>query len=412
MRKIADEEEKAQKKRGEGRPKSSQKSVKSVGAPEDETSTDSEQGEGEDDDISPPVHESLAGATETNPFEKASRTVFLSNVSTEAITSKSAKKTLLSHLGSLFPSLSKSAAPPKIESIRFRSTAFSSTKIPKRAAFAKQELMDTTMKSTNAYVVYSTVAAARSALQLNGTVVLDRHLRVDSVSNPAPIDHKRCVFVGNLDFVDEEAEDEDQKRKKKNAPGDVEEGLWRTFCEHAPGDKDQKSDGGAGKSVESVRVVRDRLTRVGKGFAYVQFWDENCVEAALLLDGKKFPPLLPRKLRVTRAKRLPKASGRSDVGAGSNPNKTPLRGATSAANKSLLGHGTAAKFRSSNRSGERGSVGEASEKMAVFEGHRATGNNGPGFKLKTKSRGAKKSGKPKNRSTRRAKAFRAGQKGQ
>jgi nucleolar protein 12 len=44
----------------------------------------------------------------------------------------------------------------------------------------------------------------------------------------------------------------------------VEEGLWRTF-------------GQQGK-VENVRVVRDPKTRVGKGFAYVQFY----VSSALL----------------------------------------------------------------------------------------------------------------------------------
>ena len=112
--------------------------------------------------------------------------------------------------------------------------------------------------------MYSIRAAAReSARRLNGTVVLDRHLRVDEVSHPAKIDHRRCVFVGNLGFVDDESqikavEDAESGRKSRKTPaGDVEEGLWRQFML-------------AGK-VESVRVVRDAKTRVGKGFAYVQF---------------------------------------------------------------------------------------------------------------------------------------------
>ncbi|CCF38047.1 nucleolar protein 12, partial [Colletotrichum higginsianum] len=55
--------------------------------------------------------------------------------------------------------------------------------------------MNETTKSANAYVVFSTPAAARKVCaELNGTIVLDRHLRVDSVAHPAPTDHRRCVF--------------------------------------------------------------------------------------------------------------------------------------------------------------------------------------------------------------------------
>ncbi|KAF2099319.1 RNA-binding domain-containing protein, partial [Rhizodiscina lignyota] len=219
---------------------------------------------------SPPQHETLTG--EASDLEKAARTVFLGNVSSTAITSKSARKKLLAHLSSHLSSLETHTPPHKLESLRFRSTAFASA-IPKRAAFAKQELMDATTKSTNAYAVYSTKEGAREAAKhLNGTVILDRYLRVDEVAHPAKVDHRRCVFVGNLGFE----------------PSDVEEGLWREF--------------GKAGIVESVRVVRDAKTRVGKGFAYVQFTDENAVEAALLFNDKKFPPMLPRKLRVVRAK--------------------------------------------------------------------------------------------------------------
>jgi len=214
--------------------------------------------------VAPLVHESL----EQDPLEKASRTVFLSNVSTEAITSRAAKKRLLSHLSSV---LDKVASPMQsIISLRFRSIPVSSTSIPKRAAYIKKAVMDATTKSTNAYVVYSTASAARLAVsQLNATTVLGRHLRVDSVAHPSPTDHRRCVFVGNLGFVDDESllkvnitedgKEQVEKRKRTKSPMDVEEGLWRVF-----GDR-------AGK-VESVRVVRDSKTRVGKGFAYVQFY--------------------------------------------------------------------------------------------------------------------------------------------
>ena len=212
-----------------------------------------------------PQHESLGSSKDTIDLEKASRTVFLANVSTLAIKSKASKRLLLDHLASFFPSLPAHKPVHKVESIRFRSTAFATSYVPKKAAFAKKELMDSTTKSTNAYAVYSTALAAREATKcLNGTTVLDRHLRVDGVAHPAKTDHRRCVFVGNLGFVDDEstiraAEDEDSNKKPRKAkePGDIEEGLWRQFSK-------------AG-TVESVRVVRDKTTRVGKGIAYVQF---------------------------------------------------------------------------------------------------------------------------------------------
>ena len=47
-----------------------------------------------------PLHESLAPTKEKTEIEKASRTVFLANVSTKAISSKSAKKILLTHMSS------------------------------------------------------------------------------------------------------------------------------------------------------------------------------------------------------------------------------------------------------------------------------------------------------------------------
>jgi nucleolar protein 12 len=166
-------------------------------------------------------------------------------------------------MASFLPSLPappEGKPPHKVESLRFRSTAYA-TALPKKAAFAKKDLMAATTKSTNAYVVYSTAYAAREAAKrLNGTVVLDRHLRVDEVAHPAKTDHRRCVFVGNLGFVDDESlldQGGENERKRSKIPSDIEEGLWRQFSK-------------AGV-VESVRVVRDEKTRVGKGFAYVQF---------------------------------------------------------------------------------------------------------------------------------------------
>ncbi|EEA22206.1 Nucleolar protein 12 [Talaromyces marneffei ATCC 18224] len=393
MQKLAREEEREKARRKTEKSKGDDEGdaeSKASAESDEENSVDSEQ----DDDAPPPAHETVSGAAEAQELDKSNRTVFLGNVSNSAITSKSDKKALLAHLSSFLSKLPKSDTAHKIESIRFRSTAYGTEKgVPRRAAFAHKETMDSTTLSTNAYVVYSTpIAAQKAPGALNGTVVLGRHLRVDNVAHPAAIDNKRCVFVGNLDFVgqekDENDDEETPKKKKNSPPADVEEGLWRTFNANT-GVAGKKNAGGG--NVESVRVVRDQATRVGKGFAYVQFHDENCVEAALLLDGKKFPPLLPRKLRVTRARKMSKKRD-------SNPRRVPatdsahstLRGRV----KKLLGRAGAAKI----QNGDDG-------KPFIFEGQRAVEKTD---QFKFKRRGSKGSkGKPKNRSSKRAEAYRA-----
>ena len=354
-----------------------------------------------------PTHETVI--SKNTDIEQSNRTVFLGNVSTQAIKSKSAKKVLLRHLASFLPSLPVEPRHHKIESVRFRSTAFAGgNHIPKRASFAHKEVMDETTPSTNAYVVYSSVQAARKApAALNGTRVLDRHLRVDSVAHPSEINHKRCVFVGNLDFVDQQVAaddntDEKKKKKKRAPPADVEEGLWRVFnnIQLSSGEEDNKSvskeeEATIGKRgiVESVRVIRDRATRVGKGFAYVQFYDANNVEEALLADGKSFKPMLPRKLRVVRAKKV--VSKKSGTPSSSRAVVLGRDRTLQGRAPKLLGKGGAAKLK-------------RDQPAAVFEGHRAT-KDGSSIKVKTKSRGSKANGKgkPQNRSSRRAAAYKA-----
>lgn len=361
----------------------------------------------------PPQHETQQAAD--NELSKANRTVFLGNVSTTAIGSKSARKTLIAHLSSFFASLptSKPGEPKhKLESIRFRSTPYASA-IPKKAAFARKEVMDATSSSTNAYAVYSSQALAREAAKnLNGTVVLDRHLRVDEVAHPAKVDHKRCVFVGNLGFVNDETNIQDaneeegrKKRKRGKEPADVEEGLWRAF--------------GKCGTVESVRVIRDSTTRVGKGIAYVQFEDANAVEAALLMDEKKFPPMLPRKLRVSRAKaqrrNVKPGSGKPTArpsGNGYQRKVTSEEASKMGRTGKLFGRAAAAQVKSSGAPRDGSGNAQLGDRIRkpesfVFEGHRASSKAGKsGLKL---GRPAKK-GKPTSRSAKRGAAYKAGDK--
>ena len=82
---------------------------------------------------------------------------------------------------------------------------------------------------------------------------------------------RRCVFVGNLDFVDDDKsvrEEEAQRRAKGRQGGQGQErgrrrtwreGLWRELAKAGKGGGACARGQGCGK------------TRVGKGFAYVQF---------------------------------------------------------------------------------------------------------------------------------------------
>lgn len=354
-----------------------------------------------DGEISPPPKHETQEAFDSE-LVKANRTVFLGNVSTSAISSKAARKTLIRHLSSFFKHV-PGEAKPKIESLRFRSTPYASA-IPKKAAYARKDLMEATSKSTNAYAVYSSPLLAREAAKhLNGSTVLERHLRVDLVSHPSPIDHRRCVFVGGLGFVNDESniqdadqEDGREKRKKSKQPADIEEGLWQAF--------------GRCGTVESVRVIRDSSTRVGKGVAYVQFEDANAVEAALLFDGKKFPPMLPRKLRVERAKAQRKnarpGSGRPVL---SKPSAIGYQRKMTGEEASRLGRaekllGRAAAAQMKRAKGLQSSSDELRKpEHFVFEGHRASSTSGKaGLKL-----GRKKKGKPSTRSARRGASYKA-----
>ncbi|ELR02761.1 Nucleolar protein 12 [Pseudogymnoascus destructans] len=431
LSKLAKEEEKEEAERKAERKLKRQKLLVEQGEQssedEDEEMADAEDADSDEEkpktrqtpkDV--PMHESLTVDKETSELEKAARTVFLANVSTNAITDKKAKKTLMDHMGSFIDDLPPpldGSPKPKVESIRFRSTAYEST-LPKKASFATKALMAATTKSTNAYVVYTSSFAAREAAKrLNSTVVLDRHLRVDGVAHPAKTDHRRCVFVGNLGFVDDESmmdEGDETQRKRSKIPSDIEEGLWRQF-------------GKAGE-VESVRVVRDEKTRVGKGFAYVQFKDANAVEAALLFNEKKFPPMLPRVLRVTRAKAMKKTANaqkresapRPTIKGPNNPNNVVIYNPKMSAQQQslqgragkLLGRAGAAQFRKREEGGKSqertGGVGQAvaagikGPEAFIFEGYRASSKSGKPKDLKLGGKNVKGKGRPKTRSSQRA----------
>ncbi|KAG0708415.1 hypothetical protein DFH29DRAFT_1045094 [Suillus ampliporus] len=308
------------------------------------------------------------------------RTIFVGNLSSEIAQKRPLQKQLYKHILSLVPTA-------KIESTRFRSVAFQNptTKLPdddgkekaprqhdrdrasswrkinptadepkkdekkfltpnqkKKVAFINHELHPSA-DSVNAYVVFAypspakerpsnlppppTVMdpheAARLAVEkCNGTVFMDRTIRVDSLGRPADSngkqtallgtfagDPKSSVFVGNLDFASKE---EDLRV------------FFETLITAERGAPSHASDA-SNHWVSRVRIVRDKDTQLGKGFAYVQFTDRVCVDEVLAMEESKIK-FAKRKLRVQRCKMLPKGSA-ADKSATSKTASTSNAGA-------------------------------------------------------------------------------------
>lgn len=179
----------------------------------------------------------------------------------------------------------------------------------KRIAFIRHEL-HSGVDAVNAYVVFAHPipdagarpanvpppaptmdpyeAARLAAERCDGTVFMERTIRVDRVGKggdgaqgpSVPVgDPKLTIFVGNLDFASKE---EDLRAffealvvKERGAPGEASE----ESSEDEDEDSAEEGEAGEGKSsvpkprtwVKRVRIVRDKDTQLGKGFAYVQF---------------------------------------------------------------------------------------------------------------------------------------------
>ncbi|XP_034805223.3 RNA-binding protein 34 isoform X2 [Pan paniscus] len=121
-------------------------------------------------------------------------------------------------------------------------------------------------KNINAYVVFKEESAATQALKRNGAQIADGfRIRVDLASETSSRD-KRSVFVGNLPYKVEES------------------AVEKHFLDCG--------------SIMAVRIVRDKMTGIGKGFGYVLFENTDSVHLALKLNNSE---LMGRKLRVMRS---------------------------------------------------------------------------------------------------------------
>ncbi|XP_043332992.1 RNA-binding protein 34 isoform X2 [Cervus elaphus] len=126
----------------------------------------------------------------------------------------------------------------QIESVRFRSLIPAEGTLSKKLAAIKRKIHPD-QKNINAYVVFKDESAATKALERNGAQFAEGfRVRVDLATETSSRD-KRSVFVGNLPYKVEES------------------AVEKHFL--------------ACGNVVAVRIVRDQVTGVGRGFGYVLF---------------------------------------------------------------------------------------------------------------------------------------------
>ncbi|KAF4603695.1 hypothetical protein EYR40_000863 [Pleurotus pulmonarius] len=161
-------------------------------------------------------------------------------------------------------------------------------------------------------------AALFAAKEADGTTFMERIIRVDIAEKNSSSslhdtmgDPRLSIFVGNLDF----ASTEQDLRVYFEGVVATERGP--------PPESDKESTW-----VTRVRIVRDKDTQLGKGFAYVQFIDRECVDEMLSMEEGKLR-FAKRKLRVQRCKVLPNKSSTSSSsteknGKGNRPQPEPI----------------------------------------------------------------------------------------
>ncbi|XP_017882378.1 RNA-binding protein 34-like [Ceratina calcarata] len=150
----------------------------------------------------------------------------------------------------------------EIDTIRLRGMVPKELSMSKKVA-AITKNVHPKIKSVYAYIRFVNIESVKAALSLNDTEFEGNHLRVDAADKSVKYDQKKSVFLGNLNF-------------------NIEDNAVRKHFEQCG-------------EIESVRVVRDGKTRIGKGFGYVNFKNADSVALALELDGTM---LQKREVRV------------------------------------------------------------------------------------------------------------------
>ncbi|XP_045459989.1 RNA-binding protein 34 [Harmonia axyridis] len=142
----------------------------------------------------------------------------------------------------------------KVESVRFRCPPVKNINSSKKVTVIKGEYHPE-RSSWISYVKFQTEEDAKKALEANGEIYKDHHLRVSICKSDEKHDESKAIFIGNL------------------TPNTEDDQLWQTF----------QSCG----NIESVRIVRDSNTGMGKGFAYINFTSSDSVQLALEMEDVK-----------------------------------------------------------------------------------------------------------------------------
>ncbi|PBC33872.1 RNA-binding protein [Apis cerana cerana] len=201
---------------------------------DDDISDEEEEEEGEEENkvqknSSSNKNNKISMDTSLEEIKEDEKTIFVGNLPKD-VTKKKLKK-LFKQFG-------------KIDTIRLRGKIAKSANVSKRVAAIKNELHPK-LKSVYAYIKFVSKESVKESLSINGTEFEGNDLRVNA-SNKS----------------------ENKFDSKKNIDDN-------TIIKHF------KQCG----EIESVRVVRDNKTGVGKGFGYVNFKNEDAVTLALELDG-------------------------------------------------------------------------------------------------------------------------------
>lgn len=154
----------------------------------------------------------------------------------------------------------------KVECVRLRSAPIADLEMPKKVAVIKKSFHEN-RSNIHAYIRFKDAEGAQNALQANGAKFGEYTIRVDNARHKGGYDGKKAVFVGNVPFSVEE------------------NSLIRLFSKCG--------------ELDGVRIIRDKETGVGKGFAYVNFKCSSSIPLALKLDGEV---LEKRQLRVKPVK--------------------------------------------------------------------------------------------------------------
>ncbi|CAI5716160.1 unnamed protein product [Peronospora destructor] len=194
--------------------------------------------------------------------EKDRRTVFVGNVSLDAT-----KKDIKNHF----------AVCGKVENMRLRNLPIAGCAVGQAGnqklmmkVCANKKILTTAKDNCNAYVTFVEEKSVDAALKLNGTILVQKKIRVDR-SKPV-VDARRSVFVGNvpLKCTDDQVVEFFTKRlKTKEEP----------------------------EPIENVRIFRDRESGLGKGFGFLLLKTRALIAKCLTLSIRDLR-MENRELRV------------------------------------------------------------------------------------------------------------------